>query len=155
MKPHIHRIMDYTSTYNRVLLCRIGDVWPCMICDRWGRRTVPWHTAHAYHMMTSVNDCNPAFELAEALYHPTWQCCDVAYKLVQSLMWSRRNGVQWRGSETWIMSNGRCTSSALFGQIVTDILENHISIKTLVPTCSVTQLHIPEDLNLQQENLKI
>jgi len=110
---------------------------------------------HAYRTMTSVNGCNPAFEAAEALYHSSGQCWDVAYELVQSVMWSRRNGVQWRGSETWMMSNRRFTSSALFGQVVTDILEDHIAIKTLAPTCSVTQLCIPEDLNLQQENLKI
>jgi len=34
MRPHIRRIMDKTSTCNRVLLCRIGGVWPCMICDQ-------------------------------------------------------------------------------------------------------------------------
>jgi len=34
-------------------------------------------------------------------------------------------------------------------------LEDHIAVKTLVPTCSVIQLRIPENLNLQQENLKI
>jgi len=31
----------------------------------------------------------------------------------------------------------------------------NIAIKTLVPTCSLTQRHAPEDLNLQQENVKI
>jgi hypothetical protein len=102
MKPHVRRIMDNTSTCNRVLLCHTGSVWHYMICDRWGRScTVAYSICLPYSDICQWLQSNSwgSWSTGSSLLTVLWCCLWIG--LICNVIWEGLG----TGKRFWDMNN--------------------------------------------------